>query len=475
MPYEFLVGWRYLYRRKRSAPLVRALIASIALGIGGTLLFFGTEWQAGAAVFMAIGAIGTAAFSLATVFTAFTTISMLGLAFGVATLIWVLAVTSGFYDEFRRKVLGVNAHVIVLKYGVDFSEYRQVIDTAEAVPGIVAAAPFAFNEMMIAKGNSLSGVLVKGVDPARVGRVLDLPTHIKDAVFGPESTIPQLLGPAGGGGGTHKVAVPGVIIGRELADKLDARVGDPVRLISPLNNLDSLGWWAGQVELPRSRDFRVVAIFDSGFAEYDKRLVYVNLREAQAFFDQGDVVTGVELKIKNVFAAKQTAKRLSQALEGGIYRTVDWGELNRNLFTALQTQKLVLQLLIGFMVIVAAFNVLAALAVLVIRKTREIAILKSMGMSASGIARVFESAGLVVWFVGTGIGLLWGYFGAIALRHYRFPLDPKVYLISELPVLLNPMEFVVTAFFALIVCIVATSYPAMRAARLDPVRGLRFQ
>ncbi|MBK8479716.1 MAG: ABC transporter permease [Proteobacteria bacterium] len=464
MIYEFFVGWRYLYTPRPTRPLVALAVAFALLVAAGALLFFATPWQAAGAILLLCGVIGTAFAVMSMFFSAFTAISALGVALGVAILIWVLSVTSGFQQEFRRKVLGVNAHVLVLKYGTDFAEYRQVMQKAAAVPGVVAAAPFVFNEMMLARGNGLSGVLVKGIDPARAAGVLDLPQY--------------LVQPAGVARDPHALQTlltgRGIVIGRELARKLDASVGDRVRLVSPLTGSDGGNLSPGH-ELPRARDFRVAGIFYSGFDEYDRRLVYVHLAQAQAFFDQGDVVTGVELKVEDVFAAAGVARRIGRALgPDGPYRTVPWSELNSTLFTALQNQKLMLEIVIGFIVIVAAFNMLAALAVLVIRKTREIAILKSLGMTSTGVARVFQGAGLIVWAAGTTLGLSWGYLGGLLLRRYGFQLDPRVYLLSELPVRMVPLEFALTAVFALLVCLLATVYPAVRAARLDPVQGLRL-
>ncbi|MCK5797601.1 MAG: ABC transporter permease [Deltaproteobacteria bacterium] len=470
--YELFVGWRYLYARRRSSATWVALIIFLLICGVGVGLFFATALKAIGAILLLIGGVGIATSILLMIFSTFTAISVVGLAIGVSILIWVLSVTSGFQQEFRQKVLGVNAHILVLKYGIDFSEYRKVMHQCEAVPGVVAAAPFVFNEMMLARGNRLSGVLVKGVDPLRVGKVLDLPKYIVSPKKTTAKDLPRLLRSsvdAKGGG-----EAPGVIIGRELARKLDAKVGDPVRLISPLSGLDAAGWSASS-ELPRSRDFRVAAIFFSGFDEYDKRLIYLHVRDAQGFFDQGDVVTGVEMKIKDVFRARPLAKEIAEVLGGAPYRTVDWSELNHNLFTALAIQKLFLEIVIGIIVVVAAFNVLAALAVLVIRKTREISVLKSLGMSSGGVARIFQSAGIIVWFVGTSLGLLWGYLGCLVLRKYGFPLDPKVYLIRELPVKMDPREFLITAGFALVVCILATLYPAIRAAKMNPVEGLRYE
>ena len=427
-----------------------------------------------AAVMMLAGGIGMAASVLLAVFSTFTAVSVLGVAIGVSIMIWVLSVTSGFQQEFRKKVLGVNAHILILKYGLDFSEYREVMKKAEAMPEVEAAAPFVFNEMMLAKGQRLSGVLVKGVDPVRVGRVLDLVGHIEKPHKVKPGHLPGLLLASTDAQGKDTGKLPGLIIGRVLARKLDARVGDVLRLISPLSGLDVAGWSASG-ELPRSRDFRVAGIFFSGFNEYDKRLVYVHMRDAQSFLDQGDIVTGVDLKIHDVFAARALARRIGRELGGSPYRAISWGQLNANLFRALALQKLFLMLVIGIIVVVAAFNVLAALYMLVIRKTREIAILKSQGIPAFGVTRIFMSAGIFVWVVGTSLGLTFGYLGGLVLRRYGFPLNPKVYHISELPVQLNPEEFVLTALFALLVCLLATLYPSIKASYLNPVEGLRYE
>jgi lipoprotein-releasing system permease protein len=476
MPYEFFVGWRYLHSGRRSAALTVAFVIGVLACGTGLGLFFLTGMKAIGAALILVGGIGLAAAALLSVFTTFTAISVLGLAIGVSILIWVLSVTTGFQDEFRRKVLGVNAHILVLKYGLDFTEYGSVVKKVEKVPGVVAAAPFVFNEMMLARGQRLSGVLVKGVDPKRVGKVLDLPGQVEKPRRIQPGELPGLLTASTEGDEDERAAgpLPGIIIGQELAAKLDAQVGDVVRLISPLSGLDSTSWSAAG-EIPRSRDFRVSAIFYSGFNEYDKRLVYVHLREAQAFLDQQDSVTGVDLKVRDVFRARPLARQITHLLGGSPFRTIDWSELNHNLFTALANQKLMLQIVIGFIVVVAAFNVLAALVLLVIRKTREISILKSMGMSSPGVARIFQSAGVIVWATGTGLGLLWGYLGSLLLARYKFPLDPKVYHISELPVKMDPLEFLVTAGVALGICLLATLYPSVRAARMNPVEGLRYE
>lgn len=469
MSYELFIGWRYLYAQKRSAMLWVSLGITLLIFCLGFALFFFTAFKATGVVALIVGGVGVAASFMMMFFSTFTAISIIGLAVGVSFLIWVLSVTGGFQDEFRRKVLGVNGHILVMKYGLDFVEYRDVMKTCEAIPGVAAAEPFVFNEMMLSRANRLSSVHIKGVDPQRVGKVLDLPRQIISPKDIDAATFPTLLGQSLK---KDRAQLPGILIGKELAHKLKAKVGDPVRLISPLSGLDVAGWSASG-EIPRSKDFRVAGIFFSGFDEFDRKLIYLHLHDAQSFYNHGDAVSGIELKIDDIFQAKKLSNIIYDKLGGMPYRTIDWGGLNKNIFLALAIQKLILQILIGFIVIVAAFNVLAALAVLVIRKTREIAVLKSIGTSAWGVARVFQSGGIIIWFVGTSLGLLWGYLGGLLLKTYGFPLDPRVYLISKLPVKIDGWDFVFTALFAFIVCTFATLYPAIRAARLDPVRGLR--
>lgn len=429
----------------------------------GLALFFLAQAKAVGAVTAVIGSLGIIASLLSAFFTTFTVIAMLALSLGVSILVWVLSVTSGFEDAFQRKVLGVNAHVLVLKYGVDFREYRDVMKVAEKMADVKAVSPFLFNTMMIGRGNRLSSVLVKGIEPRQSARVLDLPRHVVAPKRG--RSLHVLLK-------RDKGRLPPLILGKTLANKLEVGLGDVVRLISPLTGLDVAGWSVDR-DAPRSMDFRVSGVFDSGFAEYDSRLIYVHMADVQAFFGQGDVVTGVELKIAQIDDAQGVARRLYRALGGAPYRTIDWSELNHNLFTALKMQKIFLQWVVGFFLsVVVCFNVVAALAMMVIRKTREIAALKALGMSDRGVFGVFVACGTVIWLLGAGIGLCGGYMGCLLLRQYGFALESKIYLIGELPVVMNPTEFMVTALIALGVCLFGTLYPALRAARLRPVEAL---
>ncbi len=500
-----------------------------------------------------------------------TFIAVSGVALGVAALFAVLSITSGFQEEFRNKVLGVNAHVLVMKYGLDFEEYRDVVEQAREMPEVEGAAPFFINEMLLGHGDRTQAVLVKGIDPELMPTVLDLPHEMVQGSLrglrargaGPPTRPEDLLEPerdddwewlsrlADHDGGlpwgddagvpaadagapaapsqpeepdgrlptvevpTPEAAqqalanepepelppvdlfdqyleeeqlvlegddeattpledLPGIVVGRLLARNLGIGVGDRVRIVSPLAGLDTsmLGPDAGT---PKSGEFRVIGIFEAGFQEYDTRLVYVDLYAAQRLFDHGDTVTGVEIRLHDLDKAPEIARRLERVLGGGPYHTMDWQELNRNLFTALAIQKVALSLVIGMIVIVAAFNVIATLIMVVLEKKREIAILKAMGARSFGVLLVFMVQGLLIGVVGTAIGVLLGGGVILYLERFQFPLDPHVYLIDHLPVKSSPVELVITIAVALGICIVATIIPSAWAARLLPADGVRYE
>jgi len=491
-------------------------------------------------------------------------IAVVGIALGVWALSAVLAITSGFQDAFRNKVLGVNAHVLVLKYGWDFTQYREVMATVRATPGVSGAAPFLINPMMITRGERIAGVLVKGVDPDRLGEVLDLPTYLQSGTLrglrlpnsgapvgprddgpgvrdgtlddyiaratselaggrptprfdptppavrptappahdpspDPAPTVPPLPSgatpayapppevPADGDplealarevaseSSSHAVRedLPGVVVGKTLARTLSLRLGDQVRIISPLTGADAALVRNGAT--PRARDFRVVGVFDAGFDEYDSRLVYIDIWQAQRFFDQGDAVTGVEVKVRNIERARAIGRRIERTLGGGPYHTLDWESLNHNLFTALALQKLALSFVITIIIVIAAFNVVATLVMVVLDKKREIAILKAMGASEGAILRIFLTQGLAVGALGTALGLACGALNCWLLMRYRFPLDPQVYLIRYVPVQPSAAEFAFTGAVAMLIALAASVVPAVWAARMTPVEGLRYE
>ena len=520
-----------------------------------------------------------------------TLFAILGVALGVAALATVISVTGGFRAEFREKVLGVNAHVLVLKYSSDFREYRKVMEQVKTVPGVTGVAPFVINPMMVTHGTrTATGVLLKGVDPARVDSVLDLPRHIvKGGMHGlrldnakpPERrrasvlddvprtgdypldrlAPPDPLGsaaapkpPASAGSargilgeirklverplddplrgepsdirrpapdpetgvetadsgelelepGAHVGKIepeggfsiplpetdelpeafdpdpcrsaeaikklPGIVIGVTLAKNLAAGLGDCLQVTSP-----TIGFVfaRGAMHAPVAKQFRVIAIFDAGFDQYDTKLVYTDLYEAQAFYDSGDSVTGVEMKVADIDRARDVKLKVEERLANGVYHTLDWEELNHGLFTALRIQQILMSLVLALIIVVAAFTVIATLIMVVLDKKREIAVLKAMGAKNGALLRAFLYQGGIIGAVGTVVGLILGYLVCKLLSVYGLPLDPKVYFISKLPVLMRADDFLWVGVFAVLVCLFATVWPAQYAGRLRPAEAFR--
>jgi lipoprotein-releasing system permease protein len=466
--YEPFIAWRYLYRRRQGTTVLFltalfGLLSAIALAAvfaaHGNTQVIGTSVSLPALILFLF-------FLLLNLFSGFTAVSIVGVAIGVLALVVVLSVTSGFQQSFKQKVLGVNAHVIVMKYGQDFSEYRDVEKKALREKHVLAAAPFVFYEGMLAAGRSMSGSIIKGIDPALSPSVLELRPSMR---IGRVEDLARRASPNDGG-----PPLPGIFVGEELAKKLKLKIGDRVRVVSPKTDLDPSRWQDGSG--PATREFRLAGEFYTGFEEYDARLAYVNLPDAQQFYaGQGDVVTGVELRVDDIDGARDVGQKLYNDLGGSPYRVIDWEELNHNLFAALRTQKVAITSILTMIIIVAAFNIIAAMTMLVIGKAKEIAILKSMGMRSVGVARVFCTAGVLIGVIGTACGLVVGLTTIAILRRYNYQLDPHVYLIDQLPVKVNVDELVMTACITLAICLVATLYPAIRAARLPPVEGLRYE
>ena len=403
-----------------------------------------------------------------------TLISIGGVVIGVMALVVVLSVMSGFEADLKRKILGVHAHGVVLKYGQnDFTEWRDVEQRVLRVPGVVAATPVLLSEVMLAAGQNLQGAALKGIDPATVGGATDLPRWVEEgklAWLDHPADIPEsvLARPPGGERAAAPARVlPGIMIGRELARQLRVFVGDTVNVVSPFGDLGPSG------PQPKSRPFRVAAIFVSGMYEYDAKFAYLQLAEAQRFFGTGDSVTGLELRVTPVDEARFIMRRVLARLDGHPYRVKDWGEMNRNLFSALMMEKVVMAVILGCIVLVASFIIVATLIMLVLEKRREIAVLKSMGAGLPGIMKIFVAEGLVIGAIGTAFGLLLGWGICLLIDTVGIPLDPEIYYIDKLPVLMDPTQFALVALLAMALSYLATIYPASKAARLHAVEGLR--
>jgi lipoprotein-releasing system permease protein len=394
-----------------------------------------------------------------------TVISMLGVVIGVMTLNIVLSVMTGFEEDLRDRILGFNPQVIVLTFNGTVSDYPTVVQRIEKVPGVVAAAPFVYGQVMLSAQQNVTGAVVRGVLPKADG-VTDLQRHLKQGsveALGKLHDVPLDDGKAG------VVELPGIIVGKDVARQLGLLVGDPVNVISPIATPTAVGM------VPRVKRFVVVGLFDSGMAEYDSSLVYMDLASAQKFFDLDDKVTGIEVRGTDLYRAKSIGDRIREVL-GFPFRVRDWMEINHNLFSALQLEKTVYFIVLLLIVLVAAFNIVATLIMVVMEKRKDIAILKSMGATRSGVGRIFVFKGMIIGIVGTLLGNAGGYIACVLLKRYQFIELPKdVFYVNTVPVKMYPEYFLMVTAASLLICLLATVYPARQAARLAPVDVIRYE
>lgn len=394
-----------------------------------------------------------------------TVISIVGVMVGVMALIIVLAVMSGFEKTLKEKILGTQAHLVVLKasdQGMDHPE--EVIKKVEEVKGVLSAAPFIFSQVMLSSESGVSGVVLKGVDPERVGRVTDLARNLKSG------RLEDLKGEKEG-------EPPGIILGVELAKHLGLSLEDSIQVITPLGTVTPMGM------MPKMKRFQVKGIFYSGMYEYDNTMAYISLESAQKFFSMGSRVTGIEVKTKDIYKVKEIAREIRKRL-GFPFWTKDWMEMNRNLFSALKLEKIAMFIILVLIVLVAAFNIISTLIMVVMEKNKDIAILKSMGASSRGILKIFMIEGGVIGVVGTFLGALLGLGAAFNLEKitdfvehlFGFKiLASDVYYIDKLPSQVNPLDVFLIVTTAILISLLATLYPSWRASRLDPAEALRYE
>lgn len=394
-----------------------------------------------------------------------TVISMAGVMIGVMTLNIVLAIMTGFEEDLRDRILGFNPHVIVLSYSGTIVDAGSVIARVREIPGVVAAAPFVYGQVMVSHDQNVAGVVVRGIEPAADGAV-DISQLLRE---GRLAALAERHEAPATDGSSDRVELPGLIIGRELARQLGVAVGDVVNVISPIGTPTAIGL------VPRVKRFVAVGVFESGMSEYDASLVFMTIAEAQRFFDLDDGVTGVEVRVDDLYGARAIADRISVAL-GFPFRVRDWMNINHNLFSALKLEKTVYFIVLLLIVLVAAFNIVATLIMVVMEKRKDVAILKSMGATAAAVGRIFVLKGLIIGIVGTFFGNLGGYVACWALKRYEFIELPKdVFYVSTLPVKMYPEYFAAVTLASLAICLLATIYPARQAARLVPVDIIRYE
>lgn len=387
-----------------------------------------------------------------------TLLSVAGVTVGVMALIVVIAVMAGFESDLKNRILGIESHLLIMRHGGAISDYHTVRKKIESVEGVEATTPFVYTQVMLRSAYGLSGAVLRGIEPETAGKVI----NVLD-----EATIKKIQPSFTEASGDHYVS-PGILLGEELAAKLGVKAGNTIYLISPKGLVSPMG------HLPSMKRFTVSGTFKSGMYEYDGSLAYIHIQDAQKILRLSDSVTGIEARVNDIYKANQIATMISAKL-GFPYWTRDWMQMNHNLFSALKLEKTVMFIILALIILVAAFNIASSLIMMVMEKTRDIAILKAMGATNRNIKRIFVFKGMVIGFVGTVLGVCLGFILCTLLKQYKFiELPPDVYYITTLPVRMNVPDVIVIAGAAMVICFVSTLYPAHQASRLDPVEAIRY-
>ena len=393
-----------------------------------------------------------------------TLISVVGVAAGVASLIIALAITNGMRRDMQEKLVGSTAHVMLMRVAGDgIRDWRPLVTQLRGLSHVTAAAPGLYGQVLISRGARSGGALVKGVIPADERTVGDLLQQVKQ---GSAVELEPVTDQPDTGAGQE---LPPIVIGQDLAETLGAAVGDKVLVTSPQGDLTPFG------VVPKYQGYRVVGVFRSGFYQYDSSYAFARLADAQKLFSEPDLISAISFKVDDMYKADAIGREIEQAAGKG-YQTTNWMEENRQLFRALKLEQIVTFIILALIVCVAALNILIALTMMVMEKTRDIAVLMSFGVRVDQVRRIFLLQGLLISVIGTALGLIVGYGLSWVGGHYRFiHLDASVYSIDYLPFAPRIVDAVIVAAVSLGVSLIATLYPSSSAAKVLPAEALRYE
>ena len=382
--------------------------------------------------------------------------SILGVALGVAALVVVLGVYNGLTTDMRDKILGANAHGIVMSYMPDaFADHPELLGEVLKTPGVTGATPFIYTEVMLSAGKGVKGLVLRGIDPRTAPSVLTMLRKMK------RGSIARL---------SQSDGLPGIVIGEELAKRIGLGIGSRVNLLSPSGQKTAAGFQ------PRIRAFEVAAIFKTGMFEYDSSLAFVTLDACREVLGlEPGYLSGIEITVDDVFKADVIAERISNSIGSPFYAR-NWMEMNANLFAALKLEKIGMFILLAMVVLIGSFSIVATLVMLVMEKTKDIAVMLSMGATRRTIRRIFMLQGTIIGFVGTLLGYALGLTVGYLLKRYQFiKLPENVYTLDHLPIIITLSDVLVIGAAAMLLCFLATLYPARQASRLKPAEALRYE
>jgi lipoprotein-releasing system permease protein len=403
-----------------------------------------------------------------------TFISIFGIFLGVAALIIVLAVMNGFEEDLRTKILGIKSHIeLTTDMTGPMKDYQKVQERISDVEGVVASTPFIYSQAMVRSGDGVTGVIIRALDTQSAFKVINL-GKIKEGNIEYLNKIPKEISLNYKGEGAPP---DGIVIGKEMARNLGIFLYDTITIISPVSISTPMGM------VPRMKKFIVVGIFESGFYEYDSTLAYLSLQSCRDFLQMGDTVTGIDIKVDDIYKADSIARKIQDKL-GFPFWTQNWMQMNKNLFSALRLEKRVMFIILSLIVLVAAFNIISALIMIVMEKSKDIAILKSMGANSRSIMKIFIYQGLIIGVIGTTLGCVTGLAIALNLQKvslfvekiFHFKILPgDVYYLSELPSKVNYGDVVIIVIGTLLLCFLSTIYPSLKASQTDPAESLRYE